>query len=44
MIAVPVLTSTAFSAGNPVRLFDTRYLVANNGRTYDVSAMAVAFS
>ena len=38
MMAVPVQTSPAFSAGNPVRVFETRYLVPNNGRTYDVAA------
>jgi eukaryotic-like serine/threonine-protein kinase len=38
MMAVPVQTSPAFSAGNPARVFETRYLTPNNGRTYDVSA------
>jgi len=38
MMTVPVQTSPAFSAGNPARVFDTRYPTPNNGRTYDVSA------
>ena len=38
MMAVPVQTSPTFSAGNPAKLFETRYLVPNNARTYDVSA------
>jgi hypothetical protein len=38
MMAVPVQTAPAFSGGNPARVFETRYLVPNNGRTYDVSA------
>jgi len=38
MMAVPVQTSPAFSAGNPTRVFETHYLTPNNGRTYDVAA------
>ena len=38
MTAVPVQTSPTFSAGNPKKVFEARYLVPNNARTYDVSA------
>ena len=38
LMSVPVQTSPAFSAGNPVKVFEARYEVPNNGRTYDVSA------
>lgn len=38
LTVVPVkLTDTAFSAGNPSVVFDTRYAVPQAGRTYDVS-------
>jgi serine/threonine-protein kinase len=37
LMAVPVRTTPTFSAGNPAKVFETRYLVPNNGRTYDVS-------
>jgi eukaryotic-like serine/threonine-protein kinase len=37
LMAVPVQTSPAFSAGNPAKVFDTRYAVPQNARTYDVS-------
>jgi hypothetical protein len=37
LMAVPVQTSAAFSAGNPTKLFETAYLTPNNGVTYDVS-------
>src|SRR5262249_20316376 len=34
----PVRTTPGFSAGNPVKVFETRYAVPQNERTYDVSA------
>ena len=34
---VAVQTAPTFSAGTPARLFDTRYVTAQNGRPYDVS-------
>ena len=38
LTAVPVQTGGAmFSAGNPAKLFDTRYYSGTAGRTYDVS-------
>ena len=37
MMAVPVHSTPAFSAGTPTKLFDTRYFAAGNARTYDVS-------
>jgi serine/threonine-protein kinase len=37
MMAVPIQGTPAFSAGNPTKLFDTRYYAAGNARTYDVS-------
>jgi serine/threonine-protein kinase len=37
LMTVPVQTSPTFSAGNPAKVFEGRYLVPNNGRTYDVS-------
>ena len=36
-MAVPVQTASSFSAGNPAKVFDTRYLIPQNERTYDVS-------
>jgi hypothetical protein len=38
LMAVPVQTTPSFSAGNPARLFENRYLTPNLGRTYDVSS------
>src|SRR5262249_55110419 len=38
LMAVPVRTTPGFSAGNPVKVFETRYAVPQNERTYDVSA------
>jgi eukaryotic-like serine/threonine-protein kinase len=37
LTSVPVQTMPTFSAGNPAKVFETRYLVPNNARTYDVS-------
>lgn len=37
LTAVPVRTTPGFSAGNPAKVFDTRYAVPQNARTYDVS-------
>jgi eukaryotic-like serine/threonine-protein kinase len=37
LMTVPVQTTPAFSAGNPSKVFDGRYLVPNNARTYDMS-------
>ena len=37
LMAVPVHSTPAFSAGTPTKLFDTRYFAAGNGRVYDVS-------
>ena len=37
LMAVPIHSTPAFSAGNPTKLFDTRYYAAGNARTYDVS-------
>jgi hypothetical protein len=37
LMAVPVRTTPSFSAGNPSKVFDTRYAVPQTGRTYDVS-------
>ena len=37
MTRVAVQTAPTFSAGTPARLFDTRYVTAQNGRSYDVS-------
>jgi serine/threonine-protein kinase len=38
MTRVPIDTGPTFSAGTPMRLFDTRYYTGDTGRTYDVSA------
>jgi Tol biopolymer transport system component len=41
MVVAVQTTGPMFSAGNPIKLFDTApYFWANNGRTYDVSADA----
>jgi len=37
MMAVPVRTSPAFSAGAPTKLFDGRYVTRSDLRSYDVS-------
>jgi len=37
LMAVPVRMAPSFSAGNPAKVFDTRYAVPQTGRTYDVS-------
>jgi Tol biopolymer transport system component len=37
LTAVPIQTTPNFIAGNPTRLFETRYLSANQARSYDVS-------
>jgi serine/threonine-protein kinase len=37
MVAVPIHSTPAFSAGTPTKLFDTRYYATGNARTYDVS-------
>ena len=37
LTTVPIQSTTAFSAGNPTKLFDTRYVSAVQGRSYDVS-------
>ena len=37
LMAVAVQTTPTFSAGNPVKLFDTSYATPNTGVTYDVS-------
>jgi serine/threonine-protein kinase len=37
LMAVPVHSTPAFSAGTPTKLFDTRYYATGNARTYDVS-------
>ena len=34
---MPIQATTTFSAGNPTKLFDTRYFSATNQRSYDVS-------
>jgi serine/threonine-protein kinase len=37
LTTVPIQTTPAFSAGNPTKLFDTRYHSAAQARSYDVS-------
>ena len=37
LMAVPVHSTPAFSAGTPTKLFDMPYFAAGNGRAYDVS-------
>ena len=37
LMAVPVQTTTKFTAGTPARLFEGSYFVALGGRSYDVS-------
>lgn len=37
MTRVPIQTAPAFSAGNPTKVFDTRYVTGGTGRPYDVS-------
>jgi len=37
MMAVPVQTTTSFSAGNPVKLFEGPYFSGGSARVYDVS-------
>lgn len=37
MTRVPIQTTPTFSAGTPLKLFDTRYFNSGLGRTYDVS-------
>jgi hypothetical protein len=37
LTAVPIQTTPTFSAGNPKKLFDTRYHSAFSARSYDVS-------
>lgn len=37
MTVVPIQTTQNFSAGNPTKLFQTRYFTSNISRTYDVS-------
>jgi hypothetical protein len=36
-MVVPVQTAPTFSAGNPSKLFEGRWEIGQNGRTYDVS-------
>ena len=35
--SIRVLTSSTFSAGNPTKLYDTRYFPGDAERTYDVT-------
>ncbi len=37
LMAVPIQSTPAFSAGTPTKLFDTRYVSIGTARTYDVS-------
>ncbi len=37
LTAVSIQTTPTFGAGNPMKLFDTRYLSASGARSYDVS-------
>ena len=37
MMRVPVQMAPTFSAGTPAKLFDTRYVTGQTGRSYDVS-------
>jgi Tol biopolymer transport system component len=38
MMRVPIQTAPTFSAGNPTKVFETRYFNAPGGRSYDASA------
>lgn len=38
LTTVPIQTMPAFTAGNPTKLFATRYFSAINARSYDVSS------